>query len=68
MAFLCMFKIIPKFEAGDAVDIEKISKQGSIIQKAAKKRLTESDLLNGLSAYTAHADERVTPNNQELNY
>ncbi|MER2474711.1 AbrB/MazE/SpoVT family DNA-binding domain-containing protein [Photorhabdus laumondii] len=62
-----MFKTIPNFEAGDAVNIE-ISKQGSIIQKAVKKRLTESDLLNGLSAYTTHADERATPGNQELIY
>ncbi|AKH64866.1 MULTISPECIES: hypothetical protein [Photorhabdus] len=60
-------KTIPNFEAGDAVDIE-ISEQGLVIQKAVKKRLTESDLLNGLSAYTAHADELATPNDKELNY
>ncbi|WP_350304841.1 AbrB/MazE/SpoVT family DNA-binding domain-containing protein [Photorhabdus viridis] len=60
-------KTIPNFEAGDAVDIE-ISEQGLVIQKAVKKRLTESDLLNGLSAYTAHADELATPNDKGLNY
>ncbi|MCT8341355.1 transcriptional regulator [Photorhabdus kleinii] len=60
-------KKIPNFEAGDIVNIN-ISEEGLIIQKAVKKRLTESDLLNDLSAYTAHADELAAPNHKELNY
>ncbi|MEK9497735.1 transcriptional regulator [Photorhabdus sp. P32] len=60
-------KTTPNLETGDIVNIN-ISEKGSIIQIAVKKRLTESDLLNGLSAYTAHADELAAPNHKELNY
>ncbi|MCA6219409.1 AbrB/MazE/SpoVT family DNA-binding domain-containing protein [Photorhabdus antumapuensis] len=60
-------KTIPNLETGDIVNIN-ISEEGLIIRKAVKKRLTESDLLNSLSAYTAHADELAVPNHKELNY
>lgn len=59
-------KSIPHFEAGDTVDIE-ISEQGLVIQKRVK-RFSESALLEGLTAYNAHADELVAPISQELDY
>lgn len=60
-------KTIPNFEAGDAVDIE-VSEKGLFIQKAAKRQFSEADLLAGLSAYTAHADELATPLAGEITY
>ncbi|TNH43191.1 transcriptional regulator [Photorhabdus luminescens subsp. sonorensis] len=59
-------KTIANLETGDIVNIN-ISEEGAVIQKVVKKRLTESDLLNGLSAYTAHADELAAPSHKELN-
>ncbi|WP_413739694.1 transcriptional regulator [Sodalis sp. RH14] len=60
-------KTIPHFEAGDTVDIE-MSEQGLVTQKAHKKRFRESDLLMGLTAYTAHADDLAAPIAGELDY
>ncbi|CNE88015.1 cell growth regulatory protein MazE [Yersinia mollaretii] len=60
-------KTIPNFEVGDTVDID-ISEQGLVIQKAVKKPLTEESLLAGLTAYTAHADERADPTEREFDY
>ncbi|CQD40709.1 AbrB/MazE/SpoVT family DNA-binding domain-containing protein [Yersinia mollaretii] len=60
-------KTIPNFEVGDTVDID-ISEQGLVIQKVVKKPLTEESLLAGLTAYTAHADERVDPTEREFDY
>lgn len=60
-------KTIPNFEVGDTVDID-ISEQGLVIQKVVKKPLTEESLLAGLTAYTAHADERSDPTEREIDY
>ncbi|AVX37407.1 transcriptional regulator [Yersinia massiliensis] len=60
-------KTIPNFEVGDTVDID-ISEQGLVIQKVVKKPLTEESLLAGLTAYTAHADERSDPTEREFDY
>lgn len=60
-------KTIPQFEEGDRVDIE-ITEQGLAIRKAEKKPLTEAELLQGMSAYSAHADELVEPMSRELDY
>ncbi|MCL2895347.1 AbrB/MazE/SpoVT family DNA-binding domain-containing protein [Brenneria tiliae] len=60
-------KTIPNFEVGDTVDIE-ISEKGLIIQKAVKRQLSEADLLAGLSAYSAHADELAAPSDGEVTY
>ncbi|MCW7548542.1 MULTISPECIES: transcriptional regulator [Photorhabdus] len=58
-------KTIANLKTGDIVNIN-INEEGAVIQKVVKKRLTESDLLNGLSAYTAHADELAAPSHKEL--
>lgn len=60
-------KSIPQFEEGDVVDVE-ITEEGLHIRKAEKKNVTEADLLMGLSAYTAHADELVKPTDRELDF
>jgi len=58
-------KTIPHFAAGDTVDIE-ITERGLFIQKATVHPLSEVDLLCGLTAYTAHADEQIVPIGREL--
>ncbi|SCZ57589.1 MULTISPECIES: AbrB/MazE/SpoVT family DNA-binding domain-containing protein [Photorhabdus] len=58
-------KTIANLKTGDIVNIN-INEEGAVIQKVVKKRLTKSDLLNGLSAYTAHADELAAPSHKEL--
>ncbi|MBF7982565.1 MULTISPECIES: transcriptional regulator [Rahnella] len=60
-------KSIPQFEEGDVVDIE-VSEEGLQIRKAKGKKLTEAELISGLDAYTAHADEMVQPISKELGY
>lgn len=60
-------KSIPQFEEGDVVDVD-ISEEGLHIRKAEKINITEADLLSGLTAYTAHADEMAEPTDRELDY
>ncbi|BAS48767.1 cell growth regulatory protein MazE [Aggregatibacter actinomycetemcomitans NUM4039] len=60
-------RTVPQFSAGDIVDIE-ISENGLYISKSQKK-LTEADLLKGITTYNAHADEfNVAVLPQELDY
>ncbi|WP_233112955.1 transcriptional regulator [Aggregatibacter actinomycetemcomitans] len=60
-------RTVPQFSAGDIVDIE-ISENGLYISKSQKK-LTEADLLKGITTYNAHADEfNVAALLQELDY
>ncbi|MBN6073943.1 transcriptional regulator [Aggregatibacter actinomycetemcomitans] len=60
-------RTVPQFSAGDVVDIE-ISENGLYISKSQKK-LTEADLLKGITKYNAHADEfNVATLPQELDY
>ena len=60
-------RTVPQFSAGDVVDLE-ISENGLYISKSQRK-LTETDLLKGMTTYNAHADEfsRATLL-QELDY
>ncbi|EDW0698487.1 transcriptional regulator [Salmonella enterica subsp. enterica] len=60
-------KTVPGFEAGDRVDIE-INESGLVVQKAARPRLSESELLAGISPYMAHADEMISPVGREVDY
>ncbi|ARF51483.1 AbrB/MazE/SpoVT family DNA-binding domain-containing protein [Pantoea stewartii] len=60
-------RTIPGFSAGETVAVE-VSDKGLIIQKMPKARPTEASLLEGLSAYTAHADEMAAPGNRETEY
>ena len=60
-------RTVPQFSAGDIVDIE-ISENGLYISKSQKK-LTEADLLKGITTYNAHADEfNVAALPRELDY
>ncbi|EHK90257.1 hypothetical protein [Aggregatibacter actinomycetemcomitans] len=60
-------RTVPQFSAGDVVDIE-ISENGLYISKSQRK-LTEADLLKGITTYNAHADEfNVAALPQELEY
>lgn len=60
-------RTVPQFSAGDVVDVE-ISENGLYISKSQRK-LTETDLLKGMTTYNAHADE-FSPATllQELDY
>lgn len=59
---------IPHFKEGTEVDIE-ISETGFTVTKSKKKPhfpFKESDLVNDLSAHTAHADLLAIPTDKEL--
>lgn len=60
-------RTVPQFSAGDVVDVE-ISENGLYISKSQRK-LTETDLLKGMTTYNAHADEFSSATfPQELDY
>lgn len=60
-------RTVPQFAAGDVVDVE-ISENGLYISKSQRK-LTEADLLKGMTTCNAHADEfSVAALPQELAY
>lgn len=60
-------KTIPQFEEGEVVNID-VTEQGLAISKVEKKQFTEAELLQGLSAYSAHADELIAPTDRELDF
>jgi len=56
-----------QFQSGDAVGIE-IMKEGFNVRKAEKKKISELDLLSGMTAYLAHKDELAAMAKNELAY
>ncbi|MFP1452450.1 hypothetical protein ACLB1N_14950 [Escherichia coli] len=52
---------------GDIVNVE-ISEKGLFVEKPARRRLSEAELLAGITRVTAHADEIATPFNEEVDY
>ncbi|HAW0791576.1 TPA: transcriptional regulator [Escherichia coli] len=60
-------KTVPGFSVGDIVNVE-ISEKGLFVEKPARRRLSEAELLAGITPVTAHADEIATPFNKEVDY
>ena len=60
-------KTVPGFSVGDIVNVE-ISEKGLFVEKPARRRLSEAELLAGITPVTAHADEIATPFNEEVYY
>ncbi|EPP0307338.1 AbrB/MazE/SpoVT family DNA-binding domain-containing protein [Escherichia coli] len=60
-------KTVPGFSVGDIVNVE-ISEKGLFVEKPARRRLSEAELLAGIKPVTAHADEIATPFNEEVDY
>lgn len=60
---------VPKFNAGDPVVVE-ISEQGLMVRPVERFTTpfayTEAELLEGLTPYTAHADELARVTEQEF--
>ena len=61
---------IPHFKEGTLVMVD-VTEEGFTVKKIkkpsqGKKRFSEKELLKGLSAYTAHADEIATLSDEEL--
>ncbi|END74494.1 putative programmed cell death antitoxin MazE [Escherichia coli P0299483.1] len=52
---------------GDIVNVE-ISEKGLFVEKPARRRLSEAELLAGITPVTAHADEIAPPFNEEVDY
>ncbi|HEI7004133.1 TPA: transcriptional regulator, partial [Escherichia coli] len=55
------------FSVGDIVNVE-ISEKGLFVEKPARRRLSEAELLAGITPVIAHADEIATPFNEEVDY
>lgn len=53
-------KTVPGFSVGDIVNVE-ISEKGLFVEKPARRRLSEAELLAGITPVTAHADEIAPP-------
>ncbi|HHV7453898.1 TPA: AbrB/MazE/SpoVT family DNA-binding domain-containing protein [Escherichia coli] len=60
-------KTVPGFSVGDIVNVE-ISEKGLFVEKPARRRLSEAELLAGITPVTAHEDEIATPFNEEVDY
>ncbi|EFD4951184.1 TPA: AbrB/MazE/SpoVT family DNA-binding domain-containing protein [Escherichia coli] len=60
-------KTVPGFSVGDIVNVE-ISEKGLFVEKPARRRLSEAELLAGITPVIAHADEIATPFNEEVDY
>ncbi|EMB7581178.1 transcriptional regulator [Escherichia coli] len=60
-------KTVPGFSVGDIVNVE-ISEKGLFVEKPVRRRLSEAELLVGITPVTAHADEIATPFHEEVDY
>ena len=61
---------IPHFKEGTEVEVE-VTEEGFTVTKSKKRKpfpFTESDLLEGLSPDTAHADLLASPLSQEVDF